>query len=420
MNNTNDTKTFELREITSERLGDHPNQFLQHLLDQDYTADTIKRYRQCIDSLARAMHEKGVLLPALDEALAVELVQQTGWRARRNAYTVSITRRFVRFLREQGAGRPLPPPTAKEIARASLKCDYETYLRCQRGLSERTIYHCWRHADRFLEFRFGDEAGDLAQIRTADIAAYLQHLTGRNPPYRDKSVCTHLRSFFRYLFKAGKTPANLAQGILSVPQRYDARLPRHVTPEQVDALLAAVRAGRSGSRRNYAMLLLMARLGLRAPEVIAMEVDDIDWRAGELTVRGKGDRYDRVPLPPDVGEAIADYIRHDRVAVSRTLFVTERAPHRPFKDGQILNNILRDAFVATGLRPPAPYVGAHVLRHSLAVSLVRQGASLDEIGDMLRHRARASTARRRRPHAPMHHARARLRRWRGRGRTRLY
>lgn len=391
MNDTDNDNSIKFQAATLGRFGDHPNRFLQELLDQDYAADTIKRYRQGIEVLAGAMHEAGVRLPELDETLAEELVRQARRGTRHSTYSVSTVRRFVRFLRENGTGKPLPPPTAKEVARTALKRDYETYLRRQRGLSERTIYHCWRHADRFLAFRFGDEVGDLSQIGSADVAAYLQHLTGRTTPYRDKSVCTHLRSFFRYLFKAGRTPANLAQGILGVPQRYDARLPRHLTCEEVEKLLAAVRAGRSGNRRNYAMVLLMARLGLRAPEVIAMEIDDIDWRAGEFVVRGKGERHDRVPLPPDVGEAIADYIRHDRVAASRRLFVAERAPHRPFKDGQILNNILRDAFAATGLKPPAPYVGAHILRHSLAVSLVRQGASLDEIGDMLRHRARAST-----------------------------
>lgn len=157
-------------------------------------------------------------------------------------------------------------------------------------------------------------------------------------------------------------------------------------------LLEAVRTGPSGGRRNYAMVLLMARLGLRAPEVIAMQIDDIDWRAGEIIVRGKGNMHDRVPLPAGVGDALADYLRHDRKqAVSRALFVTDRAPHRPFKNGQILNNILKDAFARTDLKPPGPYVGSHILRHSLAVNLVRQGASLEEIGDMLRHRSRQST-----------------------------
>jgi site-specific recombinase XerD len=139
------------------------------------------------------------------------------------------------------------------------------------------------------------------------------------------------------------------------------------------------------------MVLLLARLGLRAPEVVAMQLDDIDWRSGEIVVRGKGNRYDRVPLPPDVGEALADYIKLDRVTTSRTLFVTERPPHCPFKNGQILNHILKDAFARTGLTPPTPYVGSHILRHSLATNLLQRGASLEEIGDMLRHHSRTST-----------------------------
>ena len=139
------------------------------------------------------------------------------------------------------------------------------------------------------------------------------------------------------------------------------------------------------------MVLLMARLGLRAPEVVAMQMEDIDWRAGEMIVRGKGQRHDRVPLPQDVGKALTDYIRRDRVTTSRAIFVSERAPHRPFKNGQVLNTILIGAFAKTGVKPPAPYVGSHILRHSLATNLVQRGASLDEIRDLLRHRSRAST-----------------------------
>jgi len=122
-----------------------------------------------------------------------------------------------------------------------------------------------------------------------------------------------------------------------------------------------------------------------------MQLDDIDWRAGEILVRGKGDRHDRLPLLPDVGAALAEYIRRDRVTTSRALFVTERAPHRPFKDSQILNAVLQEAFARAGLTPPTPYVGAHILRHSLATNLVRGGASLEEVSETLRHRSRSTT-----------------------------
>jgi len=139
------------------------------------------------------------------------------------------------------------------------------------------------------------------------------------------------------------------------------------------------------------MVLLMARLGLRSEEVVAIQLEDIDWRAGELMVRGKGQRHDRLPIPTDVGEALTEYIRRDRATATRSLFVTERAPRVGFTNGQILNSILKQAFDKTGLKPPLPWVGAHVLRHSLAVSLVNQGSSIEEVGDMLRHRARSTT-----------------------------
>ena len=210
-----------------------------------------------------------------------------------------------------------PPPTAKQMAREALRHDYEDYLRGQRGSASVPIYHCWRFADRFLDHRFGDQDDDLRRITPGDVVAFLQHVTTSKPPFKDKTPPTHLRNFFRYLFKCGLTSANLALCVPSVAQRYGQRLPRHLAPEQVETVLAAVRASPKHGRRDYAMLLLIARLLLRAPEVVAIQLDDIDWRARELLVRVKGQRHDRVPIPPDVGEALASYIRHDRVSASR-------------------------------------------------------------------------------------------------------
>jgi site-specific recombinase XerD len=372
-------------------LGTYPEQFQKHLESQHYRPRTIAKYGQYIKVLRSQMMALGVKLGDLDEDRAVELIGRSPYRSFRSKTNAFIIRAFVRFSAALGATKPVLVASRDDSVRGRLRQDYENYLRRQRGLSERTIFHSWRIADRFLQFRFGKDAGDLSQITVADIVGFLQHLTTRKPPLRDKTLSSHLRNFFRYLFKAGKTSANLALGIPSVAQRYGARLPRHLTAEQVDILVKAVRANTVASRRNYAMVLLIARLGLRAPEIIAMQIDDINWRSGEIIVRGKGNRQDRLPLPPDVGEALADYIRFDRVTASRALFVTERPPHRPFKNGQMLNLILKNAFIKTGLTPPARYVGSHILRHSLATTLVRRGVSLEEISDVLRHRSRAST-----------------------------
>jgi integrase/recombinase XerD len=375
-------------------LGEHARHYIDLLRTQKYNRSSISQYRRCLAHLGGLMSEKRLEVADLDEVTAVELVAAIGELEGLRTSATFIAKRFVGFLADQGLSKRLPP-TPEDSARAELRRDYEAYLRRQRGLSERTIFHSWRFADRFLDFCFGDEIGDLPAITPNDIARFLQHLTThRRSPLRDRTPPAHLRNFFRYLFKAGKTPVNLAASVPSIRRSYGARLPRSLTAEQVEVVLEAVRshAPETVRRRNYAMVLLLARLGLRAPEVIAMRIDDIDWRAGEIVVRGKGHRHDRLPLQPDVGEALAEYLQFERPPIpSRALFVTSRAPHPPFEDGQVLNTILKDAFARTGLKPPAPYVGSHVLRHSLASHMARQGASLDEIGDVLRHRSRAST-----------------------------
>lgn len=372
-------------------LGEYLERFQEHLKHEFYRPATITDYGRCLTALNTKMVELCVNLKDLDEATGVDLIASFDLPSSRAKHHQFMVRKFVRFLVGLGVAKPTPESLSFDTERGLLKRAYEEYLHRQRGVSERTIFHSWRIADRFLTFRFGEELGNLAEITAADITAFLQQVTTRTPPLRDKTLSSHLRNFFRYLFKAGKTPFNLAEGILSVAQRHGARLPRHLAPEEVETLLKAIRSDIHSGRRNYAMVLLIARLGLRAPEVVAIQIDDIDWRAGELIVRGKGKRHDRVPIPPDVGDALAHYIKQDRTTASRALFVTGRPPHPPFKDGQVLNCILRSAFTKTGLKPPAPYVGSHILRHSLATNLVKQGAPLEEISDMLRHRSRAST-----------------------------
>jgi integrase/recombinase XerD len=273
----------------------------------------------------------------------------------------------------------------------ALRFEFEDYLRSQRGLCERSIGRCWRLADRFLAFRFKGKACNFTKITPSDIATFLLSPSGHEKSFRTKIPATDLRTFFQFLFKTGRTNVNLSPSIPSISRRYSARPPRYLTAEQVEMLIAAVKTDTPTGRRNHAMVLLVARLGLRAAEVIKIQLDDIDWRSGALLVRGKGHLHDRLPLPADVGEALANYIRCDRKSSSRALFIQRRAPYLGFVDSQIVNSVLKDAFRRTKLNPPAPYVGSRVLRHSLATAMIRRGASLTEIADVLRHRTRTST-----------------------------
>lgn len=357
----------------------------------NYTPSTLKSYRSLIRRLGRLMDGEGIKPAALTPNLADRLARETPVGSKSAVRFHHLARRFAHHLIDLGVASP-PPLTEAQVARNALFADYEAYLTKQRGLSLRTIYHALRFANRFLDHRFGAGAIDLPAIDAADVVAFVQYLLTRKKPFRDKTPATHLRAFFQYLFGRGITATNLALCVPKVTKRWDARLPRHLSPDEVEAVLASVRTNPRHGTRDHAMLLLMARLGLRAPEVIAIRLDDLDWRAGELLVRGKGQRHDRLPIPPDVGEAISQYLRNDRISTtSRALFVTLRAPNGPFKDGQVVNDILKQAFAATGVKPPTPYVGSHVLRHSLATQMVRAGASLEEVGDVLRHRSRTST-----------------------------
>ena len=365
--------------------------FAQSFAVADYTAGTIKTYCHLARKLGRLMDAVGVAPSALTPAVADQLARTAARRPGSKIRFHNLARRFAEHLIDIGVARPVPL-TEAQIARTALLADYEAYLVKQRGLSPRTIYHTLRFAERFLNHRFGSAMFDLTCLRAADVIGFVQHLLARKHPYRDKTVTTHLRTFFQYLFWHGTTATNLALCIPKAAKRWDARLPRHLSPDGVEAVLASVRDNPRHGARDYAMLLVMARLGLRAPEVIAIRLDDLDWRAGELLVRGKGKLHDRLPITAELGEALSRYLREERGPTnSRAMFVTHRAPHRAFKDGQIINAILKDALAATGQKPVTPYVGSHLLRHSLATRLVNAGASLDEVGDVLRHRSRTST-----------------------------
>ncbi len=260
------------------------------------------------------------------------------------------------------------------------------YLRSERGVSELTIDAYVIEVRRFLSGRGG---GELRALTAADVSAAVLGEVGRRSPATVRRYGCALRSFLRFFYLTGLVDRDLSAAALPVSGRRRSLLPQGITPEQAKALLRACDRRRAAGRRDYAVIVVMLRLGLRATEVATLRLDDLDWRAGQVTVHGKGGRVDQLPLPVDVGEAVAAYLRRGRprTATVREVFLGLRPPHVGIRRGGVT------AIVASAARRAGlGVVRAHRLRHTAATDMLRAGAPLAEIGQVLRHRSLGSTA----------------------------
>jgi site-specific recombinase XerD len=242
----------------------------------------------------------------------------------------------------------------------------------------------------FLEDRFGGQALHLERLRSQDLHGFVLREVRRVSRTHGKGAVTALRSFLRFLLQRGAIHIDLALTLPGVASWRLSHLPKSLPPEQVERLLLCCDRSTPAGKRDYAILLLLARLGLRAGEVLAMTLEDLDWGRGEIVVRGKGQRLERLPLPAEVGKALACYLCDVRPAcATRRVFIRMNAPQQGLASPVAICCIVRRALRRAGLDPD--FKGAHLLRHSLATDLLRRGASLGEIGQLLRHRQPTTT-----------------------------
>lgn len=236
---------------------------------------------------------------------------------------------------------------------------------------------------RLLTEHFGNKRLRLQDLRPADLHRFILREGQRVSRTHARVTVTALRSFLRFLHQRGAIKADLAAALPGVAHWRFSHLPKSLSPEQVEQLLHSCDRSTPSGQRDYAILLLLARLGLRGGEVLAMTLDDLDWQQGEIVVHGKGQRLERLPLPRDVGAALVSYLRHVRPACStRHVFIRLNAPLRGLRLTAICC-VVRRALKRAGLNPD--FKGAHLLRHSLATSMLHRGPSLGEIGQLLRH-----------------------------------
>jgi site-specific recombinase XerD len=362
--------------------------FAKSLRAQGYGSDTRGSYLHAAAHLGEWTARGGSAITAFDETLLARFVRHLprcrcrGWKRgghKRVPFRVHV---FLRYLRGVGVvTTSAPAPTASPLV-----TEYRAWMRDQRGLSAMTITHSLPVIQALLDTVADAPASlDAAGVRRF-VLAYIQ----RHAPASAGGVTTIVRCFLRWLVAQGRCATDLGEAVPKVLTWRLARLPRYLPDDDVERIIAACDRPSSVARRDRAMVLLLARLGLRAGDVVGLRLGDIDWAQGRLRVAGKGRRETRLPLPQDVGDAILGYLEGERlVAAPDYVFLTARPPVRPIGTAGLRDVVWR-AIERARVRTPSR--GTHVLRHSLATRLLRDGATLDTIGAVLRHRDINTTA----------------------------
>jgi site-specific recombinase XerD len=369
--------------------GPHLDSFVATRCQLGYAPSTVREQLRLLDNLERWLDRNSLALVDLHEPVVRRFLEERRSQGRRRRIDAAALQHFLEHLREKVAIAALTPAVDASPL-ATLRQRYENYLQKERGLSPVTATGYWPFIRRFLVERFGNSPLCLREVVPHDISTFLLRHARSGRPKVAQLMVTALRSFFRFLFRYAETDRDLAAAVPTVPQWRLAEVPKYLTPAEVEQVIQACQRDTSSARRDHAIILLLARLGLRASEVIALELDDVDWRAGVLTVRGKDGYHDLLPLPADVGEAMAIYLRHHRPpCATRRLFIRTKAPHRGFAQPSSISTIVCRALARAGLQPG--FKGSHILRHSLATGMLRAGASMGEIGEVLRHRVPNTT-----------------------------
>lgn len=363
--------------------------YLDEAREQGFAAKSIWSQVKVLNACACWMEQTGIGVGDLDEAAMRDCLRCISWcRPSRNVGS-STLRRLLGMLRRIGAA---PPAKAGCPSRSErLIGEYERFLLEGRLLSASTVGRLRTFARRFLAEEFGDGPLKLSTLRAPGVTAYIQRHARDHSPAYSRHLVVATRSFLRYLHYTGLVEADLSLAVPKVARWRLSTLPKHLPTEQVRRVLRHCNRKTALGRRDHAILLLLARLGLRAGEIVKLRLEDIDWDNARITVCGKGGNWAQMPLPADAARAIAAYLRHGRpLCACRRLFIRGSAPLGGFRAHNAIAKIVLNALARAGVASDRK--GAHLLRHSLATEMLRKGASLDEIGEVLRHRSTDTTA----------------------------
>jgi|ERR671922_334962 site-specific recombinase XerD len=372
-------------------LAAHIGLFANWMRQQGYALCSLHRQVLIAACFSRWVGRKGVRLRTLSTEHATQYLRHRARRVRPQPGDAAALRYLIEFLRREEVipAKKAPPPKLIPVERCAQA--FERYLREERVLATATIINYVPFIRTFLKDQFGNGTVQLSHLCADDVVRFVQRQAPRLHLKRAKLLTTALRCFLQYARYCGEVTVDLDAAVPVVANWSMTSIPRGIATDQVRQLLASINRRTAMGRRDYAILLLLARLGLRSGQVAFLELDDIDWNLGQLNVRGKRGQRSELPLPAEVGKAIAAYLRRDRPdSTSRRVFLRAKAPIRGFRGASGVGSVVRHSLKRARIN--APTHGAHQFRHGLATEMLRQGASLSEIGEVLGHRHPQTTS----------------------------
>lgn len=382
------TRAEILRRHRAGFFGAHLDSYTSEAKAHGYPPKTVRSHCYLFRDFGRWLERRGWSIDELDDGVIREFRRKNQRSARVRHVGTKPLQHLLEHLRARGVVPVQPAPTRTEAA--ALAHRFGEYLAHRRALMPTTVRRHVPVVQQFLESCFGGRPLQLHALGEKAITRFVLGTAERVTPRTHQTHMSVLRSFFRFLLEQGEIAADLTGVVPTVARWRLAGVPKYLSPKQVELVLASCDRDTDKGRRDFAILLLLARLGLRACEVTRLELDDIRWRTGELIVRGKGSTAEALPLVAEVGKALAAYVKQDRPKCdSRRVFTRMRAPITPIARKGTVTTIVRDAIIRAGF--DVPNRGAHVLRHSLATNMLRDGASMSEIAIVLRHRSPATT-----------------------------
>lgn len=383
------TRPCALRRLYEGPIGIQIDLFADRLLSEGHSQASATLHLRVVADFSRWLAREKVGLSDLNEGIVERYLRCRSRHGKRTTGYHVVFRRLFAVLRDVGAIRPRPPEDLgplDQIAR-----DFERYSTQERGLANSTVTARKLALRQFLRDQHIARLESLSNLTAAEIGRFIDRYVQTHSRNLAEAMCTTLRSFLQYLRYRGEISVELSGSLPHARKWRFTSLPSYLEPREIERVLATCNRRSPVGRRDYAILQVLSRIGLRANEVRLLTLDDIDWESGQLTVRGKGGRDAVMPLPKDVGAAIVDYLRHGRpISDSRRLFLRDHAPRDGFVTSGAVTCVAKLALRRAGIEGFARK-GAHLFRHSLATTMLRAGASLREIGQILRHQNQDTT-----------------------------